>query len=142
MPGRLPTSLIAALAILDEALLIILVVLGAIWLSTRLGLPITPLEAAIAVSPLALFLAIAFMKVVETLSKPPAIGFESMEGKVGVVRAIVEESRRLLVEIEGELWNAESKTGAKVGDKVVVVGVKGLTLIVEPLEGKRREVLG
>ena len=135
------SSILAALALLDEALVIVLVVLGTVWLLGRLGLPASPVEAAIAVSPLALFLAIALIKVMESASRPPAVGFESMEGKKGVVRAVI-EGGRLIVEVEGELWSAECRgCEARVGERVVVVGVKGLTLIVEKAE-ERREVLG
>jgi membrane protein implicated in regulation of membrane protease activity len=135
---------IAAIAILDEALIIAAVVLGAIWLSSRLGLPVTPQEAAIAVAPLAVFAALAVIKAVESLSRPPAVGAESMEGKEGVVRAVVAEGGRLklIVEVEGELWSAECRgCEARVGERVVVVAVRGLTLLVKPAEG-RSEVLG
>ncbi len=37
------------------------------------------------------------------------------------------------VHVNGELWEARSTAGADVGDTVVVRGMEGLTLVVEPL---------
>ena len=144
MRGVRREHLLAAIALLDEALIIVGVVAAALWLSSRLGLPVTPLEAVIAVSPLAVFTAIACVKAVDAISRPPSVGSESMEGKKGVIRGIIGgRVPRLIVEVEGELWHAECRGCApRVGEKVVVVGVRGLTLIVEPAESKREVVEG
>jgi hypothetical protein len=40
------------------------------------------------------------------------------------------------VHVNGELWEARSTVGADVGDTVVVRGMEGLTLVVEPLAGQ------
>ena len=129
-------KLLILLALLDEALIIVLVVLSGIWLAQRYGL-VSPLEAAIAVSPLALFLAIAAVKAFEAFSRPPAIGVEALQGKEGFVRAVIDDVR-MIVEIEGELWSAEpaSESRINVGERVVVVGVKGITLIVDKVEAR------
>ena len=39
------------------------------------------------------------------------------------------------VHVNGELWEARSTAGADVGDTVVVRGMEGLTLVVEPVMG-------
>jgi membrane protein implicated in regulation of membrane protease activity len=36
------------------------------------------------------------------------------------------------IRLRGEIWHAESSSRAEVGDRVMVVGVHGLTLRVEP----------
>ncbi len=125
-------SLIVVLAILDEAATIIIVVVGAAYLADRLGV-LTPFEAAIAASPLALFLAVASAKAVTAASMKPRTGPESITGKKG--RVLDASGGSIVVEIEGEIWRARVVNGGDVreGDLVIVKGVDGLTLLVEPV---------
>ncbi|BAN90950.1 NfeD family protein [Aeropyrum camini] len=130
MAGRL----VLLLALLDEAAVILLVVGGAAYLAGRLGL-LSPVEAAVMVSPVAIFLAVAAAKAVEAMARRPRVGVDALAGSRGRV-VEVREGGRLLVEVEGELWRGTLLRGSvKPGDTVVVRGARGLVLLVEPEEG-------
>ncbi|MGN6430294.1 MAG: NfeD family protein [Gaiellaceae bacterium] len=63
----------------------------------------------------------------------PTTGAEAM---IGVHAEVVSPMHPLgQVKVNGELWEATSNAGAEVGDTVVVRGMEGLTLVVEPLAG-------
>jgi len=125
--------LLVALALLDEALVILLVVGGAAYASVRLGV-LSPVEAALIASPIALALALAVAKAVEAAGLEPRVGREALRGRAA--RVVEVRGDTLLVELEGELWRAELVRGeAREGGWVRVVGVRGLTLLVEPIDG-------
>ncbi len=80
----------------------------------------------------ALFAAVA-SAVYKVHSRRPTVGPEALIGARGVV---VESSRpagEALVEVEGELWRAVHTRGEALvrGERVRVVGYRGLVLIVE-----------
>jgi len=84
---------------------------------------------------LALFFLFGMAAVVKAQRKKPETGREEMIGEVGkVVEDLDPEG---LVKVRGELWKAVSKTGEtiKTGERVRVVELRGLTLIVEKVEG-------
>jgi membrane-bound serine protease (ClpP class) len=61
----------------------------------------------------------------------PKTGAEAM---IGMQAEVVSPMHPLgQVRVNGELWEARSIVGADVGDTVVVRGMEGLTLVVEPL---------
>jgi membrane protein implicated in regulation of membrane protease activity len=63
----------------------------------------------------------------------PKTGAEAMIGmQAEVVSALHPVGQ---VHVNGELWEARSTAGADVGDTVVVRGMEGLTLVVEPVTG-------
>ena len=63
----------------------------------------------------------------------PKTGAEAMIGmKAEVVSPLHPVGQ---VHVNGELWEARSTAGADVGDTVVVRGMEGLTLVVEPVTG-------
>jgi len=62
------------------------------------------------------------------MKKPPAMGKEGLIGRIGV--AVTDIAPRGLVKLEGELWTAVSKRRIKEKERVVVEGVKGITLLV------------
>lgn len=59
-----------------------------------------------------------------------AVGVEVLVGKKGVTVSDLWPSGQ--VKISGEIWNARCDGGCEVGTAVVVRGVEGLTLDVEP----------
>ncbi len=82
-----------------------------------------------------LFFAFGMAAVVRAHRKKPEAGREELIGKRGrVVQDIAPEG---MIRVHGELWRAVSKDGnpIKVGEDVVVVEIRGLTLIVSK-EGK------
>jgi len=83
---------------------------------------------------LGLFFLFGMATVVRAHKRKPEAGKEEMIGEVGkVVEDLDPEG---LVKVHGEIWRAVSRDGSKirVGERVKVVGIKGLTLIVEKTE--------
>jgi membrane protein implicated in regulation of membrane protease activity len=59
------------------------------------------------------------------------------EGLIGTPAEVVEAcDPRGRVRLRGEIWHARCDVGAAIGDRVSVAGVHGLTLEVEPENGK------
>lgn len=79
---------------------------------------------------LGLFFAFGVTTVIKDRKRKAQTGREEMLGEVG--RVVQELNPEGMVKIRGELWKAESKTGKpiRVGERVRVVNVRGLTLIV------------
>lgn len=56
-----------------------------------------------------------------------------IEGLIGTEAAVIESCAPLgRVRFRGEIWHASCAAGVGVGDRVVVTGIHGLTLEVEP----------
>ncbi len=83
----------------------------------------------------AIFTALTFLIIVgyaiRAQRTPIRMGKESLVGKVGVVKDALSPEGN--VQLEGELWTAESEEGAsiKAGEHVIAVRVAGLKLIVK-----------
>ena len=61
----------------------------------------------------------------------PKVGSETLIGAVG---RVVSDCRPTgTVRIRGEIWQARCNEGADAGDAVRIVGLDGLTLLVEPV---------
>lgn len=58
------------------------------------------------------------------------VGAQTLVGQIAEVRATCRPRGQVFV--DGELWEAECAAGADVGTRVRVLGVRGLTLEVEP----------
>jgi membrane-bound serine protease (ClpP class) len=56
----------------------------------------------------------------------PALGFEGLIGEIGEVRAKLNPAGKIFV--HGEYWNAEGDTEIEVGEKVEVIGSRGMVL--------------
>ena len=84
---------------------------------------------------LALFFLFGMAAVVKAYRRKPETGKEELIGEIG--RVVEDLSPEGLVKVRGELWRAISKDGStiKVGERVKVLDVKGLTLIVERVGG-------
>jgi membrane protein implicated in regulation of membrane protease activity len=63
-----------------------------------------------------------------------ATGAETLIGTTG--KALSRLAPDGQIELNGEIWNAHCVVGAEVGEAVTVVGREGLTLAVEPVEGR------
>ena len=58
------------------------------------------------------------------------------EALIGARAEVIEDcDPRGRVRMRGEIWHADCARGARVGDRVTVTGVDGLTLRVEPADG-------
>lgn len=69
-----------------------------------------------------------------TLKKPSVVGKEELVGKAGVV--VEELAPKGLVKIKGELWSAVCEGRIEKGRRILVKDVKGITLVVEEVQGK------
>ena len=80
----------------------------------------------------ALFAAVA-AAVYRVHSRRPVVGLEALIGARGVVIEPSGPTGEVLVEVEGELWRAIHARGEMLarGERVKVVGHRGLVLIVE-----------
>jgi membrane-bound ClpP family serine protease len=80
------------------------------------------------------FVALVAVLVYRTHTRRPQVGPESLIGLVGRAVDQLEPGGEGIVEVEGELWRARNASGSKIGrgERVRVVGVRGLTLLVEP----------
>lgn len=83
--------------------------------------------------------ALAFIAYKATVAqlRPPVKGLTSMNGLIGEIATNC--SNYLMVSVNGELWSAECLTGCegcRVGDKVIVEGLRESKLLVRPLEKK------
>ena len=58
------------------------------------------------------------------------VGVEALIGRRAIVSADCRPHGQ--VRIAGEIWQARCDAGASAGDEVVVRGIEGLTLVVEP----------
>lgn len=58
------------------------------------------------------------------------VGTQTLIGRTAEVRVACRPQGQVFV--GGELWEAECAAGADVGTRVRVLGVRGLTLVVEP----------
>jgi membrane-bound serine protease (ClpP class) len=79
---------------------------------------------------LVLFSLIAVRAVMRTRKRPVAIGGDAMIGHVGVMRGPS-------IFVDGELWSARPAEGMSLPaeGRVRIVGLEGMTLIVEPADG-------
>jgi membrane-bound serine protease (ClpP class) len=69
----------------------------------------------------------------------PVTGVEGMIGVEGRARDPLEPGGSGYVDVRGELWRALAHAAIPAGGPVRVVGVNGLTLIVEPSRASARE---
>ncbi len=120
----------AAIALIDEILFFTIIIIIIIYLLYIKKL-ISPLEAAIA---LLLYTGIAgyiTYKLYKVQTSNAVVGPESIVGKQGVV--IEPLNPEGLIEVEGELWKAITKSGERIntGERVRVVNHIGLILVVE-----------
>ena len=120
----------AAIALLDEISFITIIVIIIIYMLYNKKL-IGRLEAIITLLLYGAIISYITYKLYKIQTSNTAVGPESMIGKRGVVVEPLDPEG--LIEVEGELWKAVSKKRERIstGEKVRVVGNRGLTLIVE-----------
>jgi membrane-bound serine protease (ClpP class) len=91
----------------------------------------TALGASIALALIAIFL---MTMVVRTHRRKPSTGEIGMLGEIGTAETDIDPNGRVFV--HGEIWFAASRTPVSKGQRVVVRGVQGLELQVEPAAGE------
>ena len=91
----------------------------------QVALPIIMAFAAVSFGLLVIVLNLLF----KARHKKVATGMTALEGKLATVTR--NESDRLMVNVQGELWQASCDTPLTLGEKVKVAGVEGLKLKVQ-----------
>jgi membrane-bound serine protease (ClpP class) len=83
------------------------------------------------------FFAFVVAKALTIQRRPAVTGLEGLMGAIGEVRTPL--SPRGSVFLQGERWRAETTGGSTIaaGSQVKVVGVRGFTLLVEPVDTNR-----
>lgn len=76
------------------------------------------------------FLAI-FMVTIRALKKPVVTGQEALIGSIGIVTDVNEQ--RILINLNGEIWQARSPYYLQKGQRVSVIKADGLFLVIEPI---------
>jgi len=88
--------------------------------------------------PVVAFFSVLFLfivtKAVLIHRKPPKTGMEGLVGEMGEVIERISPKKTGRIFVHGEIWNARSNQNIKRGEKVKVIGVKGLMLEVEKVE--------
>lgn len=75
-------------------------------------------------------IAVVISLIIRTYSRKTATGRENLKGQAAVVVETLNPNG--VVSVEGELWNAESKSGTiPAGQEVIISEVKGLILSVK-----------
>lgn len=80
----------------------------------------------------ALLSAIIFLAAKATLSRPKT-GPEGLIGQEGIVKQVHPDGS-YTVFVHGELWKANCSLPIRTGEKIIIESVKGLTLIINPVE--------
>lgn len=83
----------------------------------------------------AIFFLMVLGLAIRSHKKAIVTGAEGLMGYEGEVLSIMNE--QIVVRVAGEIWNAKSSAPLKIGDKIKVKQVTGLTLIVVPIENHR-----
>ena len=116
----------ALLASLDEILAVFILLL----LLPHLGIMVPPLYLVAALLGLAVLSYIIYLLVKPVIVRSPMVGAEALIGLKGTALTRLEPEG--LIMLEGERWKAQAVGGTiEKNEKVVVVGVEGLTLKVK-----------
>lgn len=81
-----------------------------------------------------LIMTILIFLVIKAFKNPVQAGPETIIGMVGEVREKISPDRVGKVFVFGEYWNAKANTEIETGKKVKVIGIEGMTLIVEEIK--------
>ena len=127
--GKIRDWLKVGVLLLDE----VVVVVGLVWLMNYLGVEIPLPVTILLLLAAALLIVFIHIKVVPTFRRKQLTGRESMAGLCGeVVQPLTPVG---LITLKGERWRAETIGGhIETGTEIVVVEVKGLTLMVRLME--------
>ncbi len=107
-----------------------------------LGLPIfwlMPLSFALpSYSVIVLMSVLLYWFIAKSMKQPLQDGFQSLIGtKAEVVSEMgPDHSAKYLVRSRGELWSAYTSERLQAGDQVSIVAVKGIGLVIRPVESK------
>jgi membrane-bound serine protease (ClpP class) len=82
----------------------------------------------------AAFFAAVISLAVRSQLRKPSTGSEGMVGEIG--EAVTDIDRKGKVRVHGELWDARCDRPVRKGEPVIVKGLDGMTLVVEPVNDR------
>jgi membrane-bound serine protease (ClpP class) len=108
-------------------------VMGSVMMTRTVPGVIVPLRfvipVALSVAGISLFLG---RLALQAQRQPPVMGASALIGLQGRARTPITPGVGGHIDVRGEIWRAESTASLNAGDPVRVVGINGLTLLVEP----------
>jgi membrane-bound serine protease (ClpP class) len=121
--------LIVAASLLDDAIILLLILLGLWAFHVKITWPVILVVAVVIIA----FMVIMHKAVVPAIRRRKISGAEGMIGMTGTVTEPLKPAGTILV--KGEYWQAKSIEGnLEIGDMVEVTGICGLNLEVRKKE--------
>jgi membrane-bound ClpP family serine protease len=121
--------LIVAASLLDDAIILLLILLGLWAFHVQITWPVILVVAVVII----VFIVIMHKAVVPAIRRRKISGSEGMIGMTGTVTEPLKPAGTILV--KGEYWQAKSIEGnLEIGDMVEVTGIRGLNLEVRKKE--------
>lgn len=109
----------------------------ALWLLPRFGINIPLWGLILLMVALGAYDYITYRFGKKTLGKKPIVSPDVMIGsKCKATTLLAPEG---YIRVAGELWRASSSSTVKPGENVVIVGIKGMTLLVSPISNNDHE---
>jgi membrane-bound serine protease (ClpP class) len=130
MKHRRYTALAITTSLLEEAALAAVV----LWLLPRVGINIPLWSLMLMMTALGVYNYISYRLGKKALIKKPMVSPDI--GSQG--RTTTPVSPTGYVRVNGELWRASSTSTIDAGEEISVVGIKGMTLLISPIEKDNR----
>jgi len=116
---------------------IVAMVLGSLMLFRQSADPFLRVSWTVLITMVALsaiFFSVVISMAVRSQLRRPSTGREGMVGEEG--EAVTDIDGKGKVRVVGELWDARCDRTVRKGDKVIVKGLEGMTLVVEPVKDR------
>ena len=124
------TALTITTSLLEEAALVTVV----LWLLPKVAINIPLWGLILMMIALGVYNYISYRLGKKAIDKKPMISPDI--GSLG--RTMTPVSSKGYVRINGELWQASSKSTIDAGEEIAVVGIEGMTLLISPVEKDNR----
>ena len=116
---------------------IVAMVLGSLMLFRQSADPFLRVSWTVLITMVALsaiFFSVVISMAVRSQLRKPSTGPEGMAGEEGEAATDIDGKGK--VHVVGELWDARCDRTVRKGEKVIVKGLEGMTLVVEPVKGR------
>jgi membrane protein implicated in regulation of membrane protease activity len=124
------TALTITTSLLEQAALVAVV----LWLLPKVAINIPLWGLILMMIALGVYNSITYRLGKKALVKKPMISLDI--GSRG--RTTTRISPKGYVRVNGELWQASSKSTIDAGEEIAVVGIEGMTLLISPIEKNNR----
>ena len=127
------TLLTITTSLLEQAVLVLVV----LWLLPRVAIDIPLWGLVLMMAALGAYSCMSYRLGKKALARKPIVWPDV--GSKGRTTTLI--SPKGYVRVNGELWQASSSSTIHVGEEIIVVGIEGMTLVINPAE-KRWSGLG